>query len=241
MTMGQRILAARLAAGLSQRELAGEEITRNMLSSLEHDAANPSVATLRYLARRLGKPMGYFLGEDGPTEAVAAFEAGDYRRCRELLTGGERRWLEPLARLREAEQAIEAGRIPYARALLEQLDGSDCPLWDPALDRKAAILRSRCGIFGPIPEDGGLLSQADAALASGRYAEAERYLAACDDHSPDWERRMGECRFHAGDYAAAREHYHRCEEVFDVRTRLEICCRELGDYKMAYYYAKQQE
>ena len=31
MTMGQRILAARLAAGLSQRELAGEEITRNML------------------------------------------------------------------------------------------------------------------------------------------------------------------------------------------------------------------
>ena len=41
MTMGQRILAARLAAGLSQRELAGEEITRNMLSSLEHDTANP--------------------------------------------------------------------------------------------------------------------------------------------------------------------------------------------------------
>ena len=30
MTMGQRILAARTAAGLSQRELAGEEITRNM-------------------------------------------------------------------------------------------------------------------------------------------------------------------------------------------------------------------
>ena len=39
MTMGQRILAARLAAGLSQRELAGEEITRNMLSSLDHTSS----------------------------------------------------------------------------------------------------------------------------------------------------------------------------------------------------------
>ena len=241
MTMGQRILAARLAAGLSQRELAGEEITRNMLSSLEHDTANPSVATLRYLSKRLKKPMGYFLGEDGPTEAVEAFEAGRYRRCRELLTGEEKRWLEPLARLREAEQALDDGRIPYARELLEQLDGTDCPLWGPEFARKAAILRNRCGSLTPVPEDGGLLCQADAALASGRYAEAERYLAACDDHSPDWERRMGECRFHTGDYAAARDHYHRCEDRFDVRSRLEICCRELGDYRMAYYYAKQQE
>ena len=91
MTMGQRILAARLAAGLSQRELAGEEITRNMLSSLEHDTANPSVATLRYLAGRLGRPVSFFLGEDGPSEAVAAFEAGDYRRCLEKLTAGEQR------------------------------------------------------------------------------------------------------------------------------------------------------
>ena len=239
MTMGQRILAARLAAGLSQRELAGEEITRNMLSSLEHDAANPSVATLRYLSKRLGKPIGYFLGEDGPSEAIAAFEEGNYRRCRELLTEEEKRWLEPIARLREAEQAIETGRTPYARELLEQLDGTGCPLWGREYDRKAAILRNRCGIFSPIPGDGALLCRADAALASGRYTDAERYLAACDDRDEAWEHRMGECRFHAGDYAAARDHYHRCEERFDVRSRLEICYRELEDYKMAYYYAKQ--
>lgn len=239
MTMGQRILAARLAAGLSQRELAGEEITRNMLSSLEHDAANPSVATLRYLSKRLGKPMGFFLGEDGPSEAVEAFEAGDYRRCRELLTGQEKRWLEPIARLREAEQSLDEGRTPYARELLDQLDGTGCPLWGREFDRKAAILRNRCGIFSPIPGDEGLLCRADAALASGRYSEAERYLTACDDHDDAWEHRMGECRFHAGDYAGARDHYHRCEKHFDVRSRLEICYRELEDYKMAYYYAKQ--
>jgi hypothetical protein len=50
---------------------------------------------------------------------------------------------------------------------------------------------------------------------------------------------MGECRFHAGDYAGAKDHYHRCEDAFDVRSRLEICYRELEDYKMAYFYAKK--
>ena len=239
MTMGQRILAARLAAGLSQRELAGEEITRNMLSSLEHDTANPSVATLRYLAGRLGRPVGWFLGEDGPSEAVAAFEKGDYRRCLETLTEGEKRWLGPIARLRAAEQAIDSGRIPYARELLADLDGTDSPLFGPELHRKAAILRCRCGEFVPIPEDGALALSAQAALASGRWADALRYLSASDDRDAGWEHAMGECCFHAGDYAGAKDHYHRCEDAFDVRSRLEICYRELEDYKMAYFYAKK--
>lgn len=239
MTMGQRILAARLAAGLSQRELAGEEITRNMLSSLEHDTANPSVATLRYLAGRLGRPVGWFLGEDGPSEAFAAFEAGDYRRCLETLSEGEKRWLGPIARLREAEQAIDAGRIPYARELLSELDGADSPLFGPELHRKSAILRCRCGEFVSIPEDGALALSAQAAIASGRWTDALRYLSAQDDRNAHWEHAMGECRFHAGDYAGAKDHYHRCEEAFDVRSRLEVCYRELEDYKMAYFYAKK--
>lgn len=239
MTMGQRILAARLAAGLSQRELAGEEITRNMLSSLEHDAANPSVATLRYLSMRLNRPISYFLGEDGPTEAVSAFEAGDYRRCLELLTGEERRWLEPIARLREAEQAIDAGRIPYARELLQHLDGSGSPLWSAESARKTAILRCRCGNFESIPEDGSLLLMADRALSAGRWQDALRYLTGCDDRDAHWHYRMAQCRFLAGDYANAKDHYHRCEEAYDVRTRLEVCYRELEDYKMAYFYAKK--
>jgi hypothetical protein len=51
---------------------------------------------------------------------------------------------------------------------------------------------------------------------------------------------MGECAFRSGDYPKARTHYHRCEDTLDVRARLEICCREMGDYKMAYFYAKQE-
>ena len=239
MTMGQRILQARLEAGLSQRELAGEEITRNMLSSLEHDTANPSVGTLRYLSERLGKPVSWFFGEDGPSEAIAAFGAGEYRRSRELMTPAEKQWLEPIALLREAAQALDAGRIPYARQLLELLGTPESPLFGPELARYTAILRQRCGETADIPEDGGLLCKADTAIRSGRYADAQRYLLAVDDRDGRWEEQMGECRFQAGDYAAAKDHFLRCPETPHMIRRLEVCFRELEDYKMAYYYAKK--
>lgn len=239
MTMGQRIRQARMEAGLSQRELAGTEITRNMLSSLEHDAANPSVATLRYLSERLGKPVSFFLGEDGESEAVAAFREGNYRRCRELLQGAEKEWLEPVALLREAEQAFSDDRIPYARELLQKLEGLTSPLFGPGSARLAALLRVRCGVSTEIPEDDTLLLKARAAITDGRCDDAKRYLNAADHRDSGWHHLMGECAFHAGDYAAAKDHYHRCEENYDVRSRLEICYRELEDYKMAYFYAKK--
>ena len=82
MTMGARIRQARIEAGMSQRQLAGETMTRNMLSALEHDSANPSIGTLRYLSDKLCKPIGYFLGEDIP-------ELLQMRRIRNLYQQGE--------------------------------------------------------------------------------------------------------------------------------------------------------
>ena len=63
MELGAKIKQARLDAGLSQRQLCGDTITRNMLSLIESGRAKPSMDTLRYLAEQLGKPMGYFLEE----------------------------------------------------------------------------------------------------------------------------------------------------------------------------------
>ena len=61
--MGQLLRQARQEAGLSQRALCGDRITRNMLSQIENGTARPSMATLQYLADALGKPVSYFLGE----------------------------------------------------------------------------------------------------------------------------------------------------------------------------------
>ena len=49
MELGEKLRQARIEAGLSQRELCGEEITRNMLSLIENGSAKPSMNTLKYL------------------------------------------------------------------------------------------------------------------------------------------------------------------------------------------------
>ena len=53
MTLGQKLKQTRLARGMTQSQVVGDRITRNMLSQIENDLASPSVGTLEYLARRL--------------------------------------------------------------------------------------------------------------------------------------------------------------------------------------------
>ena len=45
MELGEKLRLTRLEAGLSQRALCGDEITRNMLSRIENGAARPSMKT----------------------------------------------------------------------------------------------------------------------------------------------------------------------------------------------------
>ncbi len=52
--IGGRIRAARVAAGLTQQELAGDRYTKAYVSALELGHAKPSMAALDYLAPRLG-------------------------------------------------------------------------------------------------------------------------------------------------------------------------------------------
>ena len=73
--------------GLTQKQLVGEHITRNMLSKIENDSATPSVRTLEYLASRLGVSPGYFMSDmtysdgtspDGLDEMREAYRQKDY-------------------------------------------------------------------------------------------------------------------------------------------------------------------
>ena len=63
MTFGEKIRARRLALGKTQAEIAGDGITRNMLSRLESDKATPSLETVRYLADALDIPVAYLFTE----------------------------------------------------------------------------------------------------------------------------------------------------------------------------------
>lgn len=64
--IGGRLKAARLRAGLTQREVAGERYTKAYVSALENGLIKPSVAALNYLAARLGTTPSHLLEEPEP-------------------------------------------------------------------------------------------------------------------------------------------------------------------------------
>lgn len=64
MKLGEKIKAARKLRKITQNELAGDKITRNMVSRIESGTVNPSLDTLRYISDRLSLPVSYLLSED---------------------------------------------------------------------------------------------------------------------------------------------------------------------------------
>ncbi|WP_020007580.1 helix-turn-helix domain-containing protein [Salinicoccus albus] len=67
MTLGERIKNLRKSQKLTLATLAGDEITKGMLSLIENDKSKPSMETLQYLAKRLDVSIGY-LTQEGDEE-----------------------------------------------------------------------------------------------------------------------------------------------------------------------------
>ena len=55
--LGRKIREARISKSLTQSEVVGDFITRNMLSQIESGTATPSMKTLEYLSVALSVPM----------------------------------------------------------------------------------------------------------------------------------------------------------------------------------------
>ena len=62
--IGSNIKALRQSKELTQSDLAGDEITRNMISLIESGNANPSLKTLEHLSEKLEVPMSFFFIDD---------------------------------------------------------------------------------------------------------------------------------------------------------------------------------
>ncbi|MBQ9785216.1 MAG: helix-turn-helix transcriptional regulator [Clostridia bacterium] len=98
MNIGERIRELRISKLMTQSELAGDHITRNMLSCIENGSANPSLSTILYIAGRLNVPAGFLLAEEGDeivyrkisnlSNIKRAYTAGDWRGCRSLCFSG---------------------------------------------------------------------------------------------------------------------------------------------------------
>lgn len=266
MDLGQKIRAARLEAGLSQRQLCGDTITRNMLSQIENGSAKPSMQTLSYLAGQLGKSVSFFLDEDTVTSpnqqvmarAREAWQADMPAEVQRVLTDyrapdpvfdSERQLLECLALLAQASHALEKGQYLFAEQLLQSMPITDgyCA---GELERKRLLLLARAKpqlrqeICRKLPDlDEELRLRAADALDRGQLERSEHLLEAAEDQeNENWNFLRGEVYLARQQYRLAAGCYHRAEKAFPEKTasRLEVCYRELGDYQQAYYYSCRQ-
>ena len=139
MNVGEKIRSLRREKLMTQSELAGTQITRNMLSCIENGTAMPSLSTVVYLAGRLGVPVGYLMAEESENffyrkmnameNIKKAFSEQDWAGCRGLClsVSGQRddelTMLLALSDLGIAEAIFRQGKLHEA-----------CRYFDEALD-----------------------------------------------------------------------------------------------------------
>ena len=259
MDLGQKIRQARLDAGLSQRQLCGDTITRNMLSQIENGTARPSMDTLACLAARLERPIGYFLDEqvssnlDIMTQARNAYARADYDALSEILQGyhepdaafdAEHALLKLLKLLAQAEKAVAENHLGHAWQLLEEANAQQTCYRTPLLEQQRLLLLAQVSSEKvELPSlDRQLLIRAEIALKAGGGDRCRALLNACEEKTSLWHRLQGETNFQTGDYRTAAQHFHAAEADFPALCipRLERCYQAMEDYKRAYEYACKQ-
>ena len=264
MELGQRLKNARLELGLSQRQLCGDVITRNMLSQIENGSARPSMDTLRYLAGELGKPLSFFLEEDAVTSPNQALMdrarqepegkkvlavLAEYREP-DPVFDRERELLTRLATLNLAEESAREGKSIYAAGLLEDLGPLDGGYCAGDLERRRLLLLARVkpqmtdGVCESLPSlDEELMLRARSALNRGDPDRAGALLDSTEIRGGNWNFLRGQVHLGKQDYEMARRCFREAESAYgkSIYPLMEQCARELEDYKLAYEYACKQK
>jgi transcriptional regulator with XRE-family HTH domain len=130
VTLGQKIRAARLEQRLTQEQLGGRDFTKSYVSELERGNRTPRLTTLKILARRLSRPLSYFL--DGVTEdrepeaflmvGLAYLHAESLAEAAAWLTRAHE------AAAADGDELLQA-RIDLALASVDQRLGHDLRAW----------------------------------------------------------------------------------------------------------------
>lgn len=164
LTLGEKIRSARIERGLTQKQLVGDYITRNMLSKIENDSATPSVKTLEYLAAKLDLPAGYFMADarysdgtspDGLDDMRKAYREGRYLDCISLLeaakdvgTTDEGYLLHARANLAAAHESLAAGDMNQAKNFADAADyyNRQSIYYSPAVDAEMSLILAECAL-----------------------------------------------------------------------------------------------
>ena len=251
MELGEKLKQARLEAGLSQRQLCGDTITRNMLSQIENGSAKPSLSTLQVLSARLGKPVSYFW-EQAPSENLDTLHRAvqlppeqalnlleSYLPGDPILDEGYYLLHCRLA-MDLAEQAISENRIGYAHSLLEQAHqtGEKAAAFEKLFSKRLALLRFAAGEHispSELPDNTEeMYLRATMALQNGDPEKCLACLLSADRQAEKFLPLKGDAYIALQQYEKAISCFPDSKESY---PKLELCYRELGDFEQAYRYA----
>src|SRR3990172_5051558 len=150
--LGERVRTARRELGLSQAQLAGQELTKGFISQLESGIVRPSIRSLQVIASRLGKPLDYFIAD----EPLAAGKRLAFHRLAAETAAERRDWAEVRRNvgiaLEHSPEARERAHLLHLQAITESADHS--------FERTFALVSEAMSLVDPATEPnlvGGLL------------------------------------------------------------------------------------
>ena len=270
MTLGEKIKKARCEMRLTQSALCEGKITRNMLSAIECDKANPSLETLYFLADALSLPLAYLLSDDEDMffyqkkeridEIKNAFSQRKYKECIDLIS--------PLGRIDDelayilAQSHFEIGRqyvlkgslkTGYTNLMLSK-DFASKTIYDTSKIEARILIYSALAknIQSPLLEFD--TSDFEDALDSFDF-EFYKYLIGDQQYS--FKNRIYNCHMKAKDLLKSRKYIEAIPllkqienektpetynscVMFSVYNDLENCYKQIADFENAYRYASKK-
>ena len=170
MNVGEKIKKLRLEKMMTQSDLSGDRVTRNMLSLIEKGKAVPSMQTLAYIASRLNVSVGFLLADEREERMLVkyskisdirlAFKDGNYRLCLDMCKrlGRHSESKDDEIKLIMAESALAVAKeelfLDRVRSAWAYLD--DAVLWASetmyntrCIEAAAGVLFDYLGAFSP--------------------------------------------------------------------------------------------
>lgn len=194
MTIGDRIKKFRIERQMTQQEVCGSYITRNMLSRIENNSAMPSVQTMEHIAGRLGVPVGALFDDDIPTAPASSREMAHTQHllARLAQADGAQQRDEAFTRYLDwCDETVGLGRAIYLACVMGA--GGE------ALCQAAQVLVRDAAMDGHL--------RARQAMREGRLAEAAAALDKLHASDPEMQERiyadLEQCYVEMGDYKRA--------------------------------------
>ena len=284
MSIGEKIKKLRTEKFMTQSELSGGVITRNMLSSIENGTALPSLATLKHISSKLNVPAGYLLAEGDDEEIYIklvqianiknAYLSRNYKICRDMCLNTDVD-SDDEVNLIFAESSLALGIEKFENGMLR----SASSYFDEAIEVSAKTIyntdhiravaacyfRYMRHISATLSSD--VIDEAEAEIYSAMFDEFSRYSVAFDAFEEGkFEMSAHLCAMLEKDqpymlHISAKEDMragrfddayqklylilinpYKIQEplMYFVFCDLEVCCKEIKDFKGAYEYSNDK-